>query len=75
MTASLAAAAAVVSTILPGGATAAAAEVEQAAAKGPYDAGEPPTPYGAITTYNNYYEFGIDKDQPARNAGNLESCS
>jgi sulfoxide reductase catalytic subunit YedY len=24
-----------------------------------------------ITTYNNYYEFGTDKDDPARNAGRL----
>src|SRR5215207_4865590 len=25
-------------------------------------------PYKDITTYNNYYEFGTDKDEPARNA-------
>jgi len=27
-----------------------------------------PTPYGAVTTYNNFYEFGIDKGDPARNS-------
>lgn len=27
--------------------------------------------YKEITTYNNYYEFGLDKDEPAKNAGSL----
>jgi sulfoxide reductase catalytic subunit YedY len=27
------------------------------------------TPYNAATQYNNFYEFGIDKDDPGRNAG------
>jgi sulfoxide reductase catalytic subunit YedY len=27
------------------------------------------TPYNAVTEYNNFYEFGVDKDDPARNAG------
>jgi sulfoxide reductase catalytic subunit YedY len=29
------------------------------------------TPYKDITTYNNYYEFGTDKGDPAQNAGTL----
>ncbi len=29
------------------------------------------TPYEDITTYNNFYEFGIDKDSPSRYAGTL----
>lgn len=29
------------------------------------------TPFEAVTTYNNYYEFGLDKGDPARNAGAL----
>jgi len=29
---------------------------------------DPPTPFGAVTTYNNFYEFGSDKSDPARNA-------
>ncbi len=31
-----------------------------------------PTPYEAITTYNNYYEFGTGKDDPAKYAGALK---
>ncbi len=27
------------------------------------------TPYDAVTTYNNFYEFGGEKEDPARNAG------
>jgi sulfoxide reductase catalytic subunit YedY len=33
--------------------------------------GEPPNPWRDITTYNNYYEFGTDKDEPAKNAHTL----
>ena len=29
---------------------------------------EKPTPLEAITTYNNFYEFGVEKEDPARNA-------
>jgi methionine sulfoxide reductase catalytic subunit len=29
---------------------------------------DPPTPYKAVTTYNNFYEFGSHKDEPAVNA-------
>ena len=32
-----------------------------------------PTPYEDVTTYNNYYEFGTDKDDPARNAHTLRT--
>ena len=35
--------------------------------------GETPTSYEAVTTYNNFYEFGIDKDDPARHAGSLKT--
>src|SRR2546430_9027053 len=28
------------------------------------------TPYAYATTYNNYYEFGTDRGDPSRNAGN-----
>lgn len=31
------------------------------------------TPLKDITSYNNYYEFGVDKDQPARYAGQLQT--
>ncbi len=34
--------------------------------------GEELTPYDAVTTYNNFYEFGSGKEDPARNAHSLE---
>jgi sulfoxide reductase catalytic subunit YedY len=33
--------------------------------------GEPLTSYEALTTYNNFYEFGVQKSDPAQNAGGL----
>jgi methionine sulfoxide reductase catalytic subunit len=33
--------------------------------------GDKPTAWEAVTTYNNYYELGTDKGDPARNAGTL----
>ncbi|HEX9829932.1 MAG TPA: protein-methionine-sulfoxide reductase catalytic subunit MsrP [Bacteroidota bacterium] len=41
--------------------------------KGPFDTDEKLTPYKDITTYNNFYEFGVDKDDPAENAGNFKT--
>ena len=35
--------------------------------------GEELTPYDDVTTYNNFYEFGVDKDSPAANAGRLRT--
>jgi sulfoxide reductase catalytic subunit YedY len=35
--------------------------------------GETLTPYGKVTTYNNFYEFGTDKGDPAKNAGTLKT--
>jgi len=51
---------------LPGCANSATSEIVEAA--GPYDTNEKKTPYEDITTYNNYYEFGMDKADPARNS-------
>jgi len=34
---------------------------------------EAPNKYEEITTYNNFYEFGTDKDEPAANAGKLRT--
>jgi methionine sulfoxide reductase catalytic subunit len=34
--------------------------------------GETLTPYEAVTTYNNFYELGVDKDDPSRNAASLK---
>src|SRR5687768_3887335 len=36
-----------------------------------YDVDEPQTPLREASTYNNYYEFGLDKSSPARNAHTL----
>jgi sulfoxide reductase catalytic subunit YedY len=33
---------------------------------------EPPTKWEAATTYNNFYEFGVDKDDPCREAHRLK---
>ncbi|WP_221088385.1 protein-methionine-sulfoxide reductase catalytic subunit MsrP [Deinococcus aquaedulcis] len=39
---------------------------------GPYDTAEAVTPYRQATTYNNFYELGTDKADPARLAGSLK---
>jgi len=36
-----------------------------------YRLGDPPTPFKDVTTYNNFYEFGMNKDDPARLANTL----
>jgi len=40
----------------------------QVAATG-FTTDETKTPYEDVTTYNNFYEFGLDKEDPARNSG------
>jgi sulfoxide reductase catalytic subunit YedY len=37
-------------------------------AKSPYNTDEKQTPYDDVTHYNNFYEFGTDKGDPARNS-------
>jgi len=39
--------------------------------RGKYRVDEAPTRYEAATTYNNFYEFGVEKTDPAENAGRL----
>src|ERR1700681_4737762 len=39
--------------------------------KSPFSTTEKVTPEKVVTTYSNYYEFGTDKGDPARNAGNF----
>jgi len=34
---------------------------------------EKPTPWKSVTTYNNFYEFGTEKEDPARYAGPLRT--
>lgn len=50
-----------------------AAPVARKRVLGPYDTSEPVTSYDAITSYNNFYEFGLGKDDPSRNAGSLRT--
>lgn len=39
---------------------------------GSFNTDEDLTSYKDITTYNNFYEFGTDKDDPSENAGSLK---
>ncbi len=41
--------------------------------KGPYGTDEEPTSLSSITSYNNFYEFGADKGDPAKNARNFKT--
>jgi sulfoxide reductase catalytic subunit YedY len=41
--------------------------------KSPLSTTEPVTPFEAITGYNNYYEFGTGKGDPAKNAQNFQT--
>jgi sulfoxide reductase catalytic subunit YedY len=41
--------------------------------KGPFSTDEKPTPYEDVTHYNNYYEFGTGKEDPAANAGSFRT--
>ena len=66
--ATLAAATAFASASAQGGARQKLAGVK----KGPFGTTEEWTPYEDVTTYNNFYEFGIDKDAPSQNAGSLK---
>jgi methionine sulfoxide reductase catalytic subunit len=42
------------------------------AERGKYKLDEAQTPYEDVTRYNNFYEFGFDKGDPARNAHTLK---
>ena len=63
-------------SVLLGGAMARGARAASpfgAIAKSPLSTNEPPTPYADVTSYNNYYEFGTSKEQPARYAKTLKT--
>jgi sulfoxide reductase catalytic subunit YedY len=55
------------------GAGAAFAGTKLSAVKGPFSTTEKLTPYKDVTTYNNYYEFGTAKGDPADNAKNFRT--
>ena len=42
-------------------------------AKSPFSAGEKQTPYDSVATYNNFYEFGTQKEQPAKLAKDFKT--
>jgi sulfoxide reductase catalytic subunit YedY len=69
---------------LAGAAAGASALVLPAFAQGPakvfanvkksaFSTNEPATPYKDVTTYNNFYEFGTGKEDPAERAGSLKT--
>ena len=39
--------------------------------KGSFNTDEKQTPYDLVTTYNNFYEFGTSKGDPAKNSGDF----
>ncbi len=43
-----------------------------AAKNSPYSTDEELTPYEDVTNYNNFYEFGTDKEDPARYSGDFK---
>ncbi len=45
----------------------------QGISKSAFSSTEEPNTWEEITTYNNFYEFGTGKDDPARNAGTLKT--
>ena len=40
---------------------------------GKFQASDAQTPFAKATTYNNFYEYGVDKDLPAKNAHTLHT--
>jgi sulfoxide reductase catalytic subunit YedY len=42
-------------------------------AKSPFSTTEKQTPYSDVTHYNNFYEFGTDKTDPAKNSQNFRT--
>ena len=58
----------------PGGAAAAQAAGQplKATPNPAYKVEDPPTPLKDVTTYNNFYEFGVNKEDPARLAHTLK---
>ena len=50
-----------------------AATAGAAGARGTFDTDEAPTPFEDASRYNNFYEFGTDKSDPARRAGSLRT--
>src|SRR5687768_8107138 len=58
--------------LLPSGPEGRGASAATLVQTGKFDTSEAKTPYEDVTSYNNYYEFGTGKDDPARNAHTLK---
>ena len=71
-TAALAVAAGVVPSLLAPSVTQAGEKLE-AVRKSPLSSDEALTPYEDVTHYNNFYEFGTDKDSPAKLSTNFRT--
>jgi sulfoxide reductase catalytic subunit YedY len=50
-----------------------AGQALQATPNPAYKLDDPPTPLKDVTSYNNFYEFGVNKEDPARLAGSLKT--
>ena len=50
-----------------------AGQALQATPNPAYKLADPPTPLKDITSYNNFYEFGVNKEDPERLAGTLKT--
>jgi sulfoxide reductase catalytic subunit YedY len=61
------------SLALGAGGCVASASTKLNAVKSPFSTTEKPTPYQDVTTYNNFYEFGTAKSDPAHNAKNFRT--
>jgi sulfoxide reductase catalytic subunit YedY len=57
----------------PGGVEASNTKPITGFSKWPYSTTETQTPEKIVTTYNNFYEFGTDKSDPANNAQNFNT--
>lgn len=58
-------------TVVSGGAVAQEQPRWPQGKKGPFDVDEKVNTFREITTYNNFYEFGTDKGDPAENSGDF----
>jgi sulfoxide reductase catalytic subunit YedY len=47
--------------------------IDQSAMASAYNTDEPQTPYQSVTTYNNFYEYGLSKEEPAQAAHVLQT--
>jgi sulfoxide reductase catalytic subunit YedY len=66
-------AAGAVGALLPAGAAASEGELGVEGGQGQQERPDRTTSYEDITTYNNFYEFGLDKGDPARHAHTLRT--